>query len=150
MMSEKTFIPILSAGIIILVVGFVGSFLFWINLLNQNKETEMQENNVAALCAEFDEVEGEISCEKAVAIALADTSGEVQNISVRPGINIDTSVSPPIFTPIYDMWMVVIRLQDPIINYSTGEEVEIKDMNIVIDPNTGSIFQRLKIFPQHK
>lgn len=134
--------------LIVLLFAFVGTALFWINLLNQNKETEMQENNTATLCAEFDEVEGEISCEKAVAIALADTLGEVQNIFVGPGINIDTSVSPPIFTPIHDMWTVVIRLQDPIINYSTGEEVEIKDMDIVIDPNTGSIFQRLKKFPQ--
>tara|TARA_Y100000310_G_scaffold74709_1_gene70969 strand:- start:1521 stop:2060 length:540 start_codon:yes stop_codon:yes gene_type:complete len=112
--------------IVIILISF---FLF------TSKPAEPEVNPIQQLCSEFKEAEYTISCERAVALALEDSPGVVEKVSVGPMQISDTSTGTRTFVE-ETMWMIDITLENPSFFEQVGKEMKSVRIGIGLDEFT--------------
>lgn len=114
-MKKKSLIILIT---ILILLGFVFGFIYWFQYIRPTvpvpKPVSAPESVPASvLCAKFPEIQGEITCQEAVAVALEKYPGTVQQINKT-----QTSVpigSPPNVTLVQqEVWIVGVSLEEPI------------------------------------
>jgi len=128
-MKAKRFIFIF---FLTLSIGLGGSFLYWLNFVKPSTEVTTQGSNDRDVCEEFRDVDHEISCEEVVAMALRNTPGTAQKVSIGPiwGPNPSAALPEELRE---NVWLVDIEVLTPY--FDTAFQREIKFLRIGIGLN---------------
>ena len=104
MNSKKILFIILGA---LVVIALVFGFYYWFQ--EEAEEEEETGEKIIGPCADFSIVEGEISCQKAIGLALGEYPGEVSSV--------DKAETLPLLedeNPTGPFWVVGVNLDEPI------------------------------------
>lgn len=133
---------ILLVLVIVLVVALAGGTLYWYFVLSQKPASEIAPGMktkpspavgfgslrpYAKLCANFQKVNYEISCEKAVSLALEKAQGEIQKVSIG-SVRTVIPGSSPLKRGNVDVWLIDVKLQQP--RFDENFKREVKQLRI--------------------
>ena len=60
---------------ILIIIGLIAGFYYWFQ--EEEEEKEEAGEKIIGLCVDFSIIDGEISCQEAIGLALGEYSGEV-------------------------------------------------------------------------
>ncbi len=124
-----------TAAMLLLVV-ILAAYTYTNQASISSQEIEMQKKpDTAAFCQNYAESESEISCEEAVSIAMSNTAGSVQKVSMGSVRTLDPLTSPPTRI-VKEMWLVDIKLENPHFDQNFGREVLYLRLGIGLDGNS--------------
>ena len=123
--KKVSYKPIALIGV---VIGIV--FLVW--LINVSPFFSRQQD----LCDEFKEAEYLISCDDAVALALADKPGSIQDISIGTR-RTPTESEGKILMKDTKLWLIDIRLDEPFYDEKLNKEIKLLKVGIGTDEHFG-------------
>jgi len=154
----KSMRRIIVALAILLPVILVVGILFWYFAFYQKPASEQDHKTTAKpspgvgfgnlspyakLCTNFQKVKYEISCEKAVSLALEKAQGEVQKVSIGPVQAVDRESTPPKLVSV-DNWLIDIKLQQPYFDEALEKDVKILRIGIGLHQHLGFYKQVLE------
>lgn len=119
--------------VIALVVGVVIVIGIGVYLTkNETRESTIvsESTSIESMCKRYEVYNFTVSCTQAVSIALADRPGTAQNISIGPLLIVNFTTSP-ISRNYIDMWLVDIKLDNPI--DWNGKEAKIMRIGVSLD-----------------
>lgn len=134
---------------IFLIVALIGGALYWYFVLSKEPapkttpKTETQ-SNTAKLCAAittFETIKYEISCEKAVSLALQKVAlqkaqGEVQKVSIG-SVQARIPGSDPPKRGDIEMWLIDVKFQQPYFDEDFKREVKLMRIGIGLHQHFG-------------
>lgn len=134
-----------------LTVALVASTIFWYFVLSQNPASQTAPGTTAkptpavgfgslrpyaGLCAQFQKVKYEISCEKAVVLALGKTQGDIQKVSIGSVQAVIPGSNPPKRGNV-EVWLIDIRIQKPYFDKNFKKEVKVLRVGIGLHQHWG-------------
>lgn len=89
-----------------------------------------------AFCNDFEGLDYKITCGRAVEIALANTPGTVQKVSIDSVRTIDPSTEPPSRITA-DMWLVDVKLEKPYFDQNFNREIHVARIGVGLNEHLG-------------
>lgn len=87
------------------------------------------------LCDKFSGYDYKISCNRAIELALGNTPGTVQNVSIGSVRTLDVSTEPP-SAIVKDMWLIDVKLEKPSFDETFKRQVQTVRIGIGLDENS--------------
>jgi len=129
---------IIFVSLVVLILILIPGGLFWYknNIVTVATEEATQSVDGGDICRQFKEFDYNISCEEAIAIALADTPGVVQKISIGQMLNISSSASLPEDLR-ENLWLVDIKAAYPYFDTVFQREIEFLRIGVELNEHRG-------------
>jgi len=123
-------------------VAVVAVSLLWVfSMLPFSSAEPRVINDRGSLCSEFKDAEYAISCVEAVSLALTDSPGVVEAISIGPVLEPDFSTDPPARIE-KNMWLIDIKLDKPFFHEISKKEITSLQIGIDLNEYTRVINRR--------
>lgn len=130
--KDKKKLSLTVVVLVIIVVSLVVYFNFW----SGEKVILEPQPSIESLCSEFKESGYQISCNEAVAFALADRQGTIQNISIGTK-RIPRESEGKILIKDTRLWLIDIRLDEPFYDENLNKEIKLLRAGIGTDEHFG-------------
>ena len=99
---------------VLVIIGLILGFYYWFQYVRPEVEVSTKEEGID-LCAEFPKVEGEVTCQEAIQLALEKYPGIITSIRRTQAEYIDTQ----------EIWLLKLILKEPVRANSVEYDIEV-------------------------